>query len=468
MAPPAVAPFPAPASPLTRPRAAAAPLAAALCLLGAPLAAAEPAPKPAAARPAPTSAGDARRLGDAFHAVVERLAPSVVQIDVATRDPNPVTGWLRGGGEAFQRATGSGVVLSADGAVLTNNHVIEQALSINVRLADGRIVPAKLAGRDPATDLAVLRVEAKGLQPAAFADGDALRVGEWVLAIGSPFGLSRTVTAGVVSATGRGSLGANEVEDYVQTDAGINPGNSGGPLVDLEGRVVGINTMVVGRGSGIGFAVPSAMARRVAEQLLAKGRVERAWLGVGVQDVTPDLARALNVQPGAGALLNHVAAEGPGARGNLRAGDVVLTVNARPLKQAQDFIREVLRHDAGATVPLEVWRAGKRYATSVTLAARNEPAPPPIPAQLEAPRGPGLGLSLRDATAPVGQPGCQITSVSVGSVADRAGVRAGDLVVEADGAPNPNAAAVQHAAADGRLLLRVKRRDAFFYLALHR
>jgi serine protease Do len=446
-----------------------APRLSALCvafgsLAAAATASAEPTPKAPASRPAPTGAGEARRLGETFHGVVERLAPSVVQIDVTTREANPVNVWLRGGGgEAFQRATGSGVVLSADGAILTNNHVIEQALSMNVRLADGRIFAARLAGRDPATDLAVLRTDAKGLQPAAFADSDAVRVGEWVLAIGSPFGLSRTVTAGVVSATGRGSLGANEVEDYLQTDAGINPGNSGGPLVDLEGRVVGINTMVVGRGSGIGFAVPSTMARRVADQLLAKGRVERAWLGVGVQDVTPDLARSLGVQPGAGALLNQVSEGSPGARANLRAGDVVLTVSSKPLRQAQDFVREMMRHDPGTTVPLEVFRSGKRYGASVTLAARTEPAPPPIPAQLEATRGPGLGLTLRDAP-----PGCQITAVAVGSTADRAGVRPGDLIVEADGTNNPGLSAVQQAASDGHLLLRVRRRDAFYYLALHR
>jgi serine protease Do len=458
----------APRPPLTRAPAALACAALAALAPAAHAAPGDPAPKAAPARPAPASAGEAKRLGEAFHAVVERLAPSVVQIDVTTRDATPANAWMRGGGEAFQRATGSGVILSADGAILTNNHVIEQALSMNVRLADGRIFEARLAGRDPATDLAVLRVDAKGLPAAPFADSDGVRVGEWVLAVGSPFGLSRTVTAGVVSATGRGSLGANEVEDYLQTDAGINPGNSGGPLVDLEGRVVGINTMVVGRGSGIGFAVPSTMARRVADQLLAKGRVARAWLGVGVQDVTPDLARALGVKPGEGALLNHVAEGGPGARGNLRAGDVVLTVNGRPLHQAQDFIREVLRHDAGATVPLEVWRATRRYATSVTLAARNESPPAPIPAQIEAPRAPGLGLSLRDGGGPGAGAACLVASVAVGSVADRAGVRPGDLIVEADGAPAPNAAAVQQAAADGHLLLRVRRRDAFHYLALHR
>ena len=175
---------------------------------------------------------------------------------------------------------GSGVVFTPDGAILTNNHVVEEALTINVRLRDGRYLPARLVGRDPATDLAVVKVDATGLTPAKFADSDAARVGEWVVAIGSPFGLGYTVTAGVLSAKGRGGLGMNAIEDYLQTDASINPGNSGGPLCNLQGDVLGINTMIVGRGQGIGFAVPSNLAQRVAAQILKTGHVSRAWLGV--------------------------------------------------------------------------------------------------------------------------------------------------------------------------------------------
>src|SRR5947209_8232602 len=185
---------------------------------------------------------------------------------------------------------GSGVVFTPDGAIVTNNHVVEEALTINVRMRDGRYLPARLVGRDPETDLAVVKVDTTGLIAAKFADSDAARVGEWVVAIGSPFGLGYTVTTGVLSAKGRGGLGMNAIEDYLQTDASINPGNSGGPLCTLDGQVLGINTMIVGRGSGIGFPVPSNLARRTADQLVRGGRVQRAWIGVGIQDVTPEIA----------------------------------------------------------------------------------------------------------------------------------------------------------------------------------
>src|SRR5690606_20099761 len=218
---------------------------------------------------------EARRLSLAFASVAEKVSPSVVQIEVAVRDPRATMVHFAGlpiGAEApIQRGNGSGVVLTADGAILTNNHVIEEAFAISVRLHDGRVLPAKLLGRDPATDLAVLRVEATDLVPAVFADSNDVRIGEWVVAIGAPFGLGHTVTTGVISAKGRGGLGVNAVEDYLQTDASINPGNSGGPLVDLDGKVLGINTMIVGKGQGIGFAVPSNLARRVAEQIIATG-----------------------------------------------------------------------------------------------------------------------------------------------------------------------------------------------------
>ncbi|HEX9297930.1 MAG TPA: trypsin-like peptidase domain-containing protein, partial [Polyangiaceae bacterium] len=227
---------------------------------------------------------EARRLSDAFAAVAEKVSPSVVQIEVSVREQtSQVVRWYKNpsNGEApVQRGMGSGVIFNADGAILTNNHVVEDALSITVRLRDGRILAARLVGRDPATDLALIRVDAKNLVPARFADSDAVRVGEWVVAIGSPFGLGYTVTTGVVSAKGRGGVGVNSVEDYLQTDASINPGNSGGPLVNLDGQVLGINTMIVGRGQGIGFAVPSNLARRTADQLVKTGRVQRAWIGV--------------------------------------------------------------------------------------------------------------------------------------------------------------------------------------------
>jgi S1-C subfamily serine protease len=440
-------------------------------------AAAQPAAKakPPGAAPAPgAQAGlsDARKLGDAFAAIAERVSPSVVQIDVVAdvEGESPMR-WAREDGVA--RGMGSGVVFSSDGAILTNNHVIENARSINVRLYDGRLLPARLVGRDPATDLAVLRVEAKDLPAAKFADSGTAKVGEWVLAIGSPFGLGYTVTTGVLSAKGRGGLGVNAVEDYLQTDASINPGNSGGPLVDLDGEVLGINTMTASRGQGIGLAVPARMAARVADQILKKGRVERAWIGVGIQDLTPQIGAEIPGAPREGAIVNSVAPNSPASKGNLEPGDVVLALAGKPVRDAQEVIREVFLHDVGDVLALEVLRHGQRYQTKVVLEARSEPPPPALPIELSAAPQPGLGLTLRDVPDPrprapgeKAKPLAQVTHVAPGSAADRAGLRPGDLVLEVDGARDPASADVQAQAKDGHVLLRLMRRGASFYAAV--
>jgi S1-C subfamily serine protease len=438
---------------------------------------AQPAPAPAPTPPhIQASTAEAKRLSDAFVSVAERVSPSVVQIDVTSRDENAdhVLRWLgKGGDSPVARGTGSGVVFTAEGAILTNNHVIEEALTINVHLRDGRFLPARLVGRDPATDLAVIKVDATGLVAAKFADSDAARVGEWVVAIGSPFGLGYTVTTGVLSAKGRGGLGMNAIEDYLQTDASINPGNSGGPLCDLNGNVLGINTMIVGRGSGIGFAVPSSLARRAAEQILKTGHVERAWIGVGVQDITPELATAMKVDPRAGALINLINDGGPAAKANMRAGDVIASVGGKQVHDSRELIREVLLHDVGQTVPLEIVRDGKHYGTSVQLTARPEPPIPPLPVQQQGVPHAGLGMSVRDLTpqqaTQLGLPAKQlpvVTNVAPGSSADRAGIKAGDVIVEVDGIVDPTAQQLQEASRDGQLLLRIRRRDAAFYTAL--
>ncbi|WP_437688351.1 trypsin-like peptidase domain-containing protein [Sorangium sp. So ce176] len=453
--------------------------------------AAEPAPSPKAppspapkAPPAPPSraaassaaaaagAADLRRLGEAFADVADKVGPAVVQIEVTVgEDVSSPLRWFRDGGQ--RRGLGSGVIFSPDGGILTNNHVIDGARAITVRLRDGRMFAGRVAGRDPATDLAVIRVDAKDLPVATFGDSDAARVGAWVVAIGSPFGLGHTVTTGVLSAKGRGGVGVNDVEDYLQTDASINPGNSGGPLVDLDGRVLGINTMVVSRGQGIGLAVPANMARRVAEQLLRSGRVERAFIGVGLQDLTPQLAAAMRSPPRAGALVNAVTPGGPAASSNLQPGDVITSVAARPVRDAQDVIRELFNHNVGETLTLEVVRGAQRYQAHVTLAPRNEPPPPALPVQRAAARHPGLGLTLRDAPAPRG-PGreggsiARIVAVASDSPAERAGLRPGDVILEADRNRAPTAAEVEEAARDGELLVRVQRRGAAFYTALTR
>jgi serine protease Do len=450
---------------------------------------AQPSPLPhppatAAALPAPptqaqvqASTVEAKRLSEGFVAVAERASPSVVQIDVTAHDEKAdVLSRFFGhasGDEPIARGMGSGVVFTADGAILTNNHVVEEALTINVRLRDGRYLPAQLVGRDPATDLAVVRIDATGLTPAKFADSDAARVGEWVVAIGSPFGLGYTVTAGVLSAKGRGGLGMNDIEDYLQTDASINPGNSGGPLCNLQGEVLGINTMIVGRGQGIGFAVPSNMAQRVATQILKTGHVTRSWLGVSVQDVSPEIAQAMHLSPGAGALVNNVAPDGPAYKANVRPGDVIASLGGHTVRDGTDLVREAISREIGQPAQLEIVRGGQHYGATVTLSERPEAPTKPVPAQQQALPHQGLGLVVRDLApqqaAQMGLPEKPlpvVTQVTPGSAADREGLRAGDVILEANGVAEPTSAQVVDVARSATLLLRIKRGESYRYAAL--
>jgi Do/DeqQ family serine protease len=424
-----------------------------------------------------TSQLEARKLSDAFVSVAERVSPSVVQIDVTQREQatDPMMRMMLGNETPIARGTGSGVVFTPDGAILTNNHVVENATSINVHLRDGRFLPARLLGRDPAADLAVIKVDAQGLVAARFADSDASRVGEMVVAIGSPFGLGYTVTTGVLSAKGRGGLGMNAIEDYLQTDASINPGNSGGPLCNLDGQVLGINTMIVGRGTGIGFAVPSTLARRVADQILRTGHVTRAWIGVGTQDLSPDLASAMHVDARAGALVNYVGPNTPAANARLKPGDVIASVAGKTIHDSHELVREVLAHDAGQNVNLEVIREGHHYGTQITLAARPSENVAPTPVQQQSAQQGGMGLTIRDITPEqarsiglTAKPVAIVATVTPGSNADRAGIKANDVIVEADGVADPSTAQVQQAAQDGVVVLRVRRDDATFYTALRR
>jgi Do/DeqQ family serine protease len=433
--------------------------------------------KPAVTPQAAAAQAEAKKLSDGFVSVADRVGPSVVQIEVTARDEN-ADQIVRFFGRNQQdspvaKGTGSGVMFSQDGAILTNNHVIDHALTINVRLRDGRLLSAKLLGRDPATDLAVVKVDSAGLTAAKFADSDAARVGEWVVAIGSPFGLGYTVTTGVLSAKGRNSLGMNQIEDYLQTDASINPGNSGGPLCDLNGAVLGINTMIVGRGTGIGFAVPSNLARRVAEQIVKKGKVERPWIGVGLQDLTPELAAALKLPDArAGVLVNLINEGGPAQKANIKAGDVIAAVGGKKVMDSRELIREVLNHEPGQQIALEIVRDGKRYGSSATLTAKPEPPVPPLPVQQQGVPQSGLGLSVRDlnpqqaAQFGLAKPVPVVTAISPGSSADRAGLKPGDVIIEADGVADPTATQLSEAAKDGQLLVRVRRRELTFYAAM--
>lgn len=447
------------------------------------------APEPAS-RSGQAAIADAERVGHAFATVAERASPSVVSIRVEVpasgRGPQRIPygifpGMPREGDEPVIQGGGSGFVISEDGAILTNRHVVESASRIRVHFRDGRDLPATIVGVDRATDLAVLRVEARGLRPLRFANMDEQRVGQWVVAIGSPFGLDTTITAGILSATGRGGLGMNEIEDYLQTDASINPGNSGGPLVNLDGEVVGINTMIVGRGQGIGFAIPADMARSVAEQLLTEGRVRRSWIGVGFQELTPELAADFGVrEQRGGALVNEVVAGGPAARAGIRPGDVIVGIEGNRVAESRDLMRQVLRRPVGAQVTLDVIRGGRPVQLTLTtterpdaereeaqeLGARETPQPA---------RDDGWGLQLTPVTPQLarrigypGQHGAIVVQVRQGSPGDRAGLGRGDVIVEADRQAVRSPSEVEAAVRDGRALLRVQRGERSFYAVLQR
>ncbi len=268
---------------------------------------------------------------------------------------------------------GSGVVVSADGYILTNNHVIEGADEIAVVTYTGQSATAKIVGRDPESDLAVLKVGLKGLEPISLADSSAIQIGDFVLAIGNPFGVGQTVTMGVVSATGRSRLGINQFEDFIQTDASINPGNSGGALTDAQGNLIGINTAIFsqsGGSEGIGFAIPLSLARRVMEQIIATGSVVRGWLGVELQAVSEDVARALGVAKASGVLVSGVVRGGPADRGGVRPGDVVTGINSSPVEDSTALLNAVAAVTPGQSVELTVTRDRKPLQLRVTVGRR--------------------------------------------------------------------------------------------------
>ncbi|MDB4972511.1 MAG: HtrA protease/chaperone protein [Myxococcaceae bacterium] len=428
----------------------------------------------------------ANQLGVAFSHIAEQVSPSVVSIQVEVKG-QPLGGGMGGlFGLPFgrpqqepgtQKGSGSGMVLTPDGAILTNNHVVEHASRIQVTLQDGRHFPGKVLGVDPATDLAVVKIDAKGLTPIRFADSDAAKVGQWVVAIGSPFGLDYTVTAGVLSAKGRGSLGANEIEDYLQTDASINPGNSGGPLVNLQGEVLGVNTMIIGS-SGIGFAIPSNLSRKVGLELLQKGDVSRAWIGVSYQELTPELASSFGVQRTRGALINEVVPAGPASKAGLRGGDIVLDIQGREVKEGKDLLRAILLYPVGEKLTVTVLRDGKPQKLSVVTAER--------PDHREANAGNGIGrqrgekrnvnssgVELAQVTPEIarrlgysGPGGVVVADVAPGSPAEQADLSRGDVIEEVNRKPATGEKQVLEAIAKGRALLKVVRQGNARYVVV--
>jgi serine protease Do len=337
-----------------------------------------------------------------------------------------------------QRGLGSGFVVNADGYVVTNNHVVDGATEIRVKLADGRELAGRVVGRDPRTDLALLKVDAHGLPTIPLGDSAALKVGEPVMAIGNPFGLEQTVTTGIVSATGR-VIGEGPYDDFIQTDASINPGNSGGPLINALGQAVGINAAIVSRSGGsvgIGFAIPVNLAKPVVSQLASAGHVTRGWLGIGIQPLTADLAKSFRLSGSDGALVTSVSEGSPAAKAGLKQGDVIVEYDGRPVARAGDLPRAVAETPVGRAVPLKIVRDGKPLTLTATVGrledAREAKAEP-------APGEPALGVSARTLTPAVAQQlglreqrGVLIVDVREGSRAETAGLKAGDVIAEVD------------------------------------
>src|SRR5881296_1992697 len=410
---------------------------------------------PAHAQPRTPPTIDPRALlhamEEAFTTVADRVTPAVVNVSTVPRKqpaeeaPERFREFF---GEEFYerffrrrpredtRASGSGVIVDAKGYVMTNNHVIENAQDITVRLSDGRKFTAKLVGRDPKTDLAVLKVDAPALLPVAeLGDSDQLRVGQWAIAIGNPFGLDRTVTVGIVSATARNRVGVATYENFIQTDASINPGNSGGPLLNLDGKVIGINTAIVAAGQGIGFSIPINQAREVMRQLIAGGRVVRGWLGIVIQDVTDELASSFGVRERQGVLIADVMKGGPAEVAGVRAGDVVVQFAGETVREVPELQRRVAAVTPGQSVTLVVVRDEARLP--MTVAVAEMPTDEPAAARSDAMWGLTIEpLPADDPATLLGRSfsrGVVITEVAPGSAAERAGLQRGDIILAVKG-----------------------------------
>jgi serine protease Do len=452
----------------------------------------------------PAAAGDERPVTQetglspvvpaSFSDLVQKLGPTVVNIKImkiekagfaqGSAPPEGPTGdpfrhFFRGmphTPETFRmQGAGSGVIISRDGYLVTNNHVVEGAKEITVTLADRQEYKARVVGKDSKTDLAILKIDPKGtLNAANLGDSDQMKVGDWVLAIGNPFGLSNTVTAGIVSAKGR-IIGAGPYDDFIQTDAPINPGNSGGPLFNLKGEVVGINTAIVPNGQGIGFAIPVDVVKPLIPQLISKGEVTRGYLGVNIQGITPELSKAMNLKDTKGALVSEVVPGGPADKGGLHQGDVVVAFDQKKVESPRDLSSLVAQTPVGQEAKVTVLREGSEKQLSVKVGRLGSEEAKVDQSTLS--KQGKWGLMLQDLNPQMqgksgsgGSKGALVAEVQSGSPADLAGVRPGDIVVNVNRHPvnsaQQAAEEISKAKEADSLLLLLKRDEGSFFAAL--
>ena len=436
---------------------------------------------------------EALPMPSSFAELADRLSPAVVNVKVTkvmqTGFQRPEMHGTPFGdqfGDFFNRffeqmprtnpsqGAGSGVIISEDGYILSNNHVVEGAKEVSITLANQKEYSAEVVGLDPKTDLAVLKIEAQDLPKATLGNSENLKVGDWVVAIGNPFGLNHTVTSGIVSAKGR-VIGAGPYDNFIQTDASINPGNSGGPLFNLQGEVVGINTAIIPQGQGIGFAIPVNTAKPLIPQLVEHGEVTRGYLGVNIQTITPDLAKALEVEEQSGALVSDVMTDSPAEHAGVERGDIIINFDGHNIDDSRDLPAKVAATPVGEEVTIKVLRDGKEKELVVSvgeLAADDS-----YRGKTEGASKGKWGLQLHDLNDKMAQQlrieaeeGVAIVGVEPGSAAAEAGLRKGDLIIEVNREAVDSVSEVKKQLQDAedkdKLLLLVQRDEGKFYVPL--
>lgn len=405
----------------------------------------------------PRVPGYVEETARAFSEIVKAVSPAVVNISTTKtfrRHPTPFDEFF----DFFypfpndrarrwkEQSLGSGVIVSSDGYIITNNHVVERADEIRVTLFDKRTLKAKLIGSDPKTDIAVIKIDGSNLATIPWGDSDKLQVGEFVLAVGNPFGLSHTVTMGIISAVGRADVGIAEYEDFIQTDAAINPGNSGGPLVNINGELIGINTAIfskTGGYQGIGFAVPSNMARRVMEQLIKEGRVTRGWLGVVIQELTPEMAQKFGLRSTEGVLVSDVTKGSPAHKAGIVRGDIIIEFDNKKVVNVSQLRNMVAQTKVGSVVNIKLLRGNREIDLTVNIMELPAEIGEKIPSSLDdinVPGNPLSGITVSDLTPSIArqlgvgteEKGVVVIKIEHGSPADEAGIRKGDVIQEID------------------------------------